>query len=68
MQKQESFYYQARAGAPTDTDATAIGRSPSSGFYCLYRVFLRKKFEKREFPGWEMSNWLLSVEGLGVGF
>ena len=28
MQKRESFYYQARAGAPTDTDAAAIGRSP----------------------------------------
>ena len=26
--KKESFYYQARAGAPTDTDAAAIGRSP----------------------------------------
>ena len=30
MQKQESFYYQARAEAPTDTDAAAIGRSPVS--------------------------------------
>ena len=28
MQKQESFYYQARAGAPTGTDAAAIGREP----------------------------------------
>ena len=28
MQKQQSFYYQARTGAPTDTDAAAIGRSP----------------------------------------
>ena len=27
-QKQESFYYQARTGAPTDTDTAAIGRSP----------------------------------------
>ena len=26
--KSKSFYYQARAGAPTDTDAAAIGRSP----------------------------------------
>ena len=26
--KNKSFYYQAQAGAPTDTDATAIGRSP----------------------------------------
>ena len=31
MQKQESFYYQALAGAPTITDAAAIGRSP--GFW-----------------------------------
>ena len=28
MQKQESFYYQARAGAPTVTDAVAKERSP----------------------------------------
>ena len=28
MQKQESFNYQARAGAPTDTDAAVIGKSP----------------------------------------
>ena len=28
MQKQESFYYQAGAGAPTDTDTAATGRSP----------------------------------------
>ena len=27
-----------------------------------------EKFEKQEFPGWETSNWLPSVEGLGVGF
>ena len=26
--KRKSFYYQARAGAPTDTDVAAIGRSP----------------------------------------
>ena len=42
--------------------------APSSGLHCLYRVFLREKFEKREFQGWETSNWLPSVEGLGVGF
>ena len=40
----------------------------NSGLQCLYRVFSREKLEKREFPGWEMSNWLPSVEGLGVGF
>ena len=26
--KSKSFYYQAQAGAPTDTDTAAIGRSP----------------------------------------
>uniref|UniRef100_A0AC11E0I5 Uncharacterized protein n=1 Tax=Ovis aries TaxID=9940 RepID=A0AC11E0I5_SHEEP len=40
----------------------------SSGLHCLYRVFSCEKFEKWEFPGWETSNWLPSVEGLGVGF
>ncbi len=68
MQKQESFYYQARAGAPTDTDAAAMERSPDLWLHCLYRVFSCEKFEKREFLGWETSNWLPSVEGLGVGF
>ena len=68
MQKQESFYYQARAEAPTDTDTAAIGRAPGFGLHCLYRVFLCEKLEKREFPGWETSNWLSFVEGLGVGF
>ena len=68
MQKQGSFYYQAGAGAPTVTDAVAKERSPNSGLHCLYRVFAREKFKKREFPGWETSNWLPSVEGSGVGF
>ena len=36
--------------------------APSSGLHCLYRVFSREKFEKWEFPGWETSNWLPSVE------
>ena len=54
MQKQGSFYYQAGAGAPTVTDAVAKERSPNSGLHCLYRVFAREKFKKREFPGWEM--------------
>ena len=66
VQKQESFYYQAPAGAPTNIDAAAIGRS--SGLHCLCRVFSREKFEKPELRGWETSNWLPSVEGLGVGF
>ena len=42
--------------------------APNSGLHCLYRVFSHEKFEKREFLGWETSNWLHSVEGLGVGF
>ena len=44
MQKQESFYYQAQAGALTDTDAVAIGRSP--GFWVILLiegVFMEKK-------------------------
>ena len=36
MQKQESFYYQARAGAPTCTDAAAIGREPRVLGYTAY--------------------------------
>ena len=36
MQKQESFYYQAQAGALTDTDAVAIGRSP--GFWVILLI------------------------------
>ena len=39
----------------------------SSGLHCLYRVFSSEKFEKREFLGWETSNWLPSVEGLTTG-
>ena len=42
--------------------------APNSGLHCLYRVFLREKFKKWEFPGWEMSDRLSSVEGLSVGF
>ena len=36
MQKQESFYYQARAGAPTDTDTAAIGEEPRVLGYTAY--------------------------------
>ena len=43
MQKQESFYYQARAEAPTDTDTAAIGRAPGFGLHCLYREYTWKK-------------------------
>ena len=68
MQKQESFYYQARAVVASLPTQQLRRGTPNSGLHCLYRVFSREKFEKQEFPGWETSNWLLSVEGLGVGF
>ena len=42
--------------------------APNCGLHCLYRVFSLEKFKKWEFLGWETSNWLPSVEGLGVGF
>ena len=64
MQKQESFYYQARAGAPTDTNAAAIGRSP--GFWItllIWEVYM----EKKGFLGRGTSDWSLSFEGLCVG-
>ena len=64
MQKQESFYYQARAGAPTVTDAAAIGRSP--GFWItllIWEVYM----EKKGFLGRGTSDWSLSFEGLCVG-
>ena len=41
MQKQESFYYQARAGAPTDTDAVAIGEEPRVLGYIAYIGYSR---------------------------
>ena len=63
MQKQESFYYQARAGAPTDTDAATIGRSPGSWITFLYREYTWKK----GFLGRGTSDWSLSFEGLCVG-
>ena len=47
---------------------SGYGEEPRALGYNAYRVFSQEKFEKREFPGWEMSNWLPSVEGLGVGF
>ena len=36
VQKQESFYYQARAEAPTGTNAAAIGREPRVLGYTAY--------------------------------
>ena len=43
MQKQEGFYYQAQAGAPTDTDTVAIGRSPQVLGYTGYIGYIRVK-------------------------
>ena len=78
MRKQESFYYQARAGAPTDTDAAAIGRSPELWVTLLiYRVLSCEKFEKRESPGlighllvkgWVLSSDWFSFPGLDSNF
>ena len=64
MQKQESFYYQARAGAPTVTDAVAIGRSPRVLDYITYIGSVHEK--KKEFLGRGMSDWSLTFEGLCV--
>ena len=62
------FITKLELGLPQIPTKRLYGGAPSSGFHCLYRVFSREKFEKQEFPGWERSNWLPSVEGLGVGF
>ena len=67
MQKQESFYYQARAGAPTRYRRSGYREEPRVLGYIAY-IGSREKFEKWEFLGWETSNWSPSVEGLGVGF
>ena len=40
--KAREFYNQARAGAPTDTDTVALGRSPGFGLPCLYREYTWK--------------------------
>ena len=53
MQKQESFYYQARAGAPTDTDAAAIGRSPELWVTLFIQGILMREI------------WKTGVSGLG---
>ena len=62
------FITKLELGLPPSPTQRLWGGAPSSGLQCLYRVFSQEKFEKWEFPGWEMSNWLPSVEGLGVGF
>ena len=59
MEKQESFYYQARAGAPTGTDAVAIGEgAPSLGLHCLYREYSGVRVTKRD----------VQAEGLLIGY
>ena len=51
MQKQESFYYQARAGAPTVTDAAAKERSPELWVTLLIYGFLVRKIRKTGVSG-----------------
>ena len=61
--KEESFYYQAGAGAPTNIDKAAIGRSP--GFWItllIWGVYM----EEKGFLGRRTSDWSLSFEGLCV--
>ena len=65
MQKQESFYYQAWAGAPTNTDAAAIGRSPELWVTLLIYGIITWKIQKTGVSG---SDWSPSGEGLGVEF
>ena len=65
MQKQESFYYQARAGAPTDTDTAAIGRSPELWVTLLIQGIIAGKFQNMGVSG---SDWSPSGEGLGIEF
>ena len=65
MQKQESFYYQARAGSPTDTDAAAIGRSPELWVTLLIQGIIAGKFQNMGVSG---SDWSPSGEGLGIEF
>ena len=51
MQKQESFYYQARAGAPTVTDAAAKERSPELWVTLLIQGILTRKIQKTGVSG-----------------
>ena len=67
MQKQESFYYQARAGAPTVTDTVAKERSPSFGLHCLYREYSGERVTKEVFR-LKNYDWLPSSIGLCVDF
>ena len=62
MQKQESFYYQARAGAPTNTDYREEPRVLD------YIAYIGSIHGKKGFLGRGTSDWSLSFEGLCVGF
>ena len=65
MQKQESFYYQARAGAPTDTDS-GYREEPQVLDYIAYIGSIHGG-KKKGFLGRGMSDWSLSFEGFCVG-
>ena len=64
MQKQESFYYQARSGAPTSTDVAAIGREPR---VLGYTAYIGNTHGKKGFLGRGTSDWSLPFKGLCVG-
>ena len=51
MQRQESFYYQARAGVPTVTDAAAKERSPELWVILLIYGILVQKIRKTGVSG-----------------
>ena len=56
MQKQESFYYQARAGAPTDTDS--YREEPWALGYIAYIGYSRAKNSKnRSLRVWLVTFW-----------
>ena len=63
--KAREFLHQARAGAPTDTDAAAIGRSPELWVTLLIQGIIAGKFQNMGVSG---SDWSPSGEGLGVEF
>ena len=68
IQKHKGVLLLARARAHVSSSAVEFWQEPRARDYIAYIGYSRGKFEKWEFPGWETSNWLPSVEGLGVGF
>ena len=69
--KAREVYYQARAGAPTDTDAAALGRSPELWVTLLIKSIIACKIRKTGVSGSdEVKGFIevLSSEGLGVEF